>query len=65
MAAGQGNVRNRKLAVAAGLMAEFDAGMLTRAGQAHTLLVAQNTLVIIEVCMTLDDYEGKKVPCDT
>ena len=38
-------------------MAKSDAGVLTRADQAHTVFVAQRALVVIEVCMTLGDCE--------
>jgi hypothetical protein len=38
-------------------MTESDARMLAFASQAHTVLVTECALVIIEVCMTLDDQE--------
>jgi len=55
--AGQGHIRDRELAISARLMAESDAGVLTYAGQAYTVLVTQRALVIIEVRMTLGGCE--------
>lgn len=53
----QSHIREREFAIATSLITESDAGVQTDAGQACTLFVTHRTLVIIEVRMTLDNYE--------
>lgn len=67
MSTGQEHIRDRELAIAAGLMTESDAGVLTYAGQARTFFVTQGTLVIVKVRVTLGGhgrsekvYSGRK-----
>jgi len=52
--AGQGHIRYRELAISTLFMTESDTGVLTYAGQAYAVFVTQCTLVIVEVCMTLN-----------
>jgi hypothetical protein len=59
---GQRHIGDRELAISTGFITESDAGVLTHAGQAHAFFIAERTLVIIKVCMTLDNCEkGEKV----
>jgi hypothetical protein len=57
VAAGQGHIRYRELAISTELITESDARVLAYAGQAHTILVTQRALVIIQVRMTLGGRE--------
>ena len=53
MTTGQENVGDREGAISAGQMTEFDAGVLTNAGQTCAWLVTECALVVVKVRMTL------------
>lgn len=52
MTTGQENIGDREGAISAGLMTEFDAGVLADAGQSRAWLVTECALVVVEVRMT-------------
>jgi hypothetical protein len=54
--AGKRHIRKRELAISTGLITESDAGVVTYAGRAHTFLVTECALVVVEVSMALGDF---------
>lgn len=61
MTAGKCHVRKGEPAVSAGLIAEPDTWVVTSDGQSYAFLLAECTLVVVEVRMALDDCQrGEK-----